>query len=382
MSSSRIPNFYKFSLKKKIEIIKKFAKLNKQEISLIKQYQRLPDFLEIENSIGPFKIATNFLINKKDYLIPMEIEEPSVVAAASWAAKLIRESGGFSGKYLDTKTIAQIQIIKIKDFKKAKEKILEKKQEILKIANKTNLFLLKLKGGAKDLEIREKETEMGKNLVLHLIVDCKDAMGANIVNTMAEAISPVLEKITNEKINFKIISNFALKRVVKVMAKVKIKDLKIKNFSEKQVLNGILNGMALAKVDIYRAVTHNKGVMNGIDAIALATGQDFRAIEASAHSFACKHGKYKPITDWQKQGNFLKGIIKIPMPVAFIGGATSFKKAKLALKILRVESAKELGVLFASVGLANNLAALLVLGSEGIQKGHLKLHKATIKNTK
>ncbi|MDI6591474.1 MAG: hydroxymethylglutaryl-CoA reductase, degradative [Patescibacteria group bacterium] len=376
--SSAIPQFHQFSLKGKIKIIKEHVSLNKEDLKLIHQYQKLPDFIDFENNIGPFKIATNFLVNGRDYFVPMEIEEPSVVAAASRAAKLIREGGGFKGKYLGNQMIGQLQLFGIRNFKKAKEKILKNKEEILKIANKTNQFLLKISGGAKDLKVRR----VKNFLVLHLFIDPKDAMGANIVNTMLEEISPFIKKISSGHVGARIISNLAEKRIVFVEGKVPIEKLKLGKFSGEKVAEGILNLQRLAELDIYRAVTHNKGVMNGIDAVALATGNDFRAIESAVHSFAFKNGKYKPITSWELTNNFLKGEIKIPLPIATVGGATGTKKAKLALKILGVKNAQELGIVAASVGLANNLAALSVLGTEGIQKGHMKLHKEFLKTIK
>lgn len=390
-----VAKFHQLSLAEKIKIIARFSSLNKEDLKLIKQYQKLPGFIDLENNLGPFKIASNFLVNGKDYFVPMEIEEPSVVAAASRAAKLVREGGGFFGRYLSNQMIGQLQLCGIKNFKKAKEEILKNKDEILKIANRTNEFLFKISGGAKDLEVRR----VKNFLILYLLVDPKDAMGANIVNTMLEKIAPSLAKITKAEIGVRIISNFTEKRVVFVEGRVPIEKLALKNFSGKKVTEGILKAQELADSDIYRAVTHNKGVMNGIDAVALSTGNDFRAIESGIHSFAAKDGKYKPITKWQLEvaetsshlpprsasphsvKTFLKGEIKIPMPVATVGGATGTKKAKLALKILRVKNAQELGVVVASVGLANNLAALSVLGTEGIQKGHMKLHKEFLEKT-
>jgi len=371
MNNSAVPDFHKFSLKKKIEILKKFSNLDKEDLVLLKKYQKLPDFLDIENNIGPFKIAANFLVNDKNYFVPMETEEPSVAAAASRAARLIREGGGFFGKYSGNQMIGQIQLIGRSNFQKVKEAILRQKSEILKIANQTNKFLLEISGGAKDIRIRR----VKKFLVFHLLVDPKDAMGANIINTMLEKISPFLEKLTGLKRGIRIISNFAEKRIVFAEGKVPIEKLALGKFSGKKVAEGILFGQQLAESDIYRAVTHNKGVMNGIDALALATGNDYRAIESGVHSFAAKDGKYKPITSWKWKKNFLKGEIKIPLAIASVGGATGTKKAKLALKILGVKTGQELGVVAASVGLANNLAALSVLGTEGIQKGHLDLHK-------
>jgi len=378
METSAIPGFSKLSLEEKIKIIEDFANLDSEDLSLIRKYQELPDFLELENNIGPFKIATNFLVNNKEYFVPMEIEEPSVVAAASRGAKLVRSGGGFTGRYLDSKMIGQLQILDVEDFEESKKNIVKKKSEILEIANRANKKIVELGGGAKDLEVREINTDRGKNLILHLIVDTLDAMGANIVNTMLEAITPFAVELTKGKPCLRIISNFADRRIVSVECKVPIQKLGIKNYSGEEVAAGILNACALAKADIYRTATHNKGVMNGVDAVALATGNDWRAIEAGVHSYAARNG-YSPVTDWWKDGEFLRGKIEIPMAIATIGGATNSKKAKLALKILRVKSAKELGILTASVGLANNLAALSVLGTEGIQKGHMKLHKEFIK---
>lgn len=372
-----LAGFHKLPLLKKLEIIKNFANLDKEDLNLIKKYQGLPDFVDFENNIGPFKIATNFLVNGKDYFVPMEIEEPSVVAAASRAAKWIREGGGFKGKYLGNQMIGQIQFFGLKDFKKAKEKILENKEKILKLANETNKFLFQISGGAKDLKIKK----VKKFLVLYLLVDSKDAMGANIVNTMLEKIAFFVAKIIKAKIGVRIISNFAEKRVVFVEGKIPIGKLALENFSGQEVAKRILVAQELAELDIYRAVTHNKGVMNGIDAVALATANDWRAIESGVHSYAAKGGKYKPVTKWKIENNFLKGKIEIPLAIASVGGATGTKKAKLALKILRIKNAQELGVVAAAVGLANNLAALSVLGTEGIQKGHMKLHQEFLKKT-
>ena len=373
--TSAVSQFHQLSLAKKIKIIASFSCLNKADLKLINQYQKLPDFVDLENNLGPFKIASNFLVNNRDYFVPMEIEEPSVVAAASRAAKLIREGGGFSGKYLGNQMIGQLQLIGVKSFNKVKKEILKNKKEILKKANQTNKFLLSISGGAKDLEVKK----IKNFLVLYLLIDPKDAMGANLVNTMLEKIAPFLAKIAKAEIGLRIISNFAEKRLVFVKGKVPIKKLALDEFSGAKVAQRILYGHKLAEADIYRTVTHNKGVMNGIDAVALATGNDFRAIESGVHSFATRSGKYKPVTKWKLEKNFLKGEIKIPLAIATVGGATATKKAKLALKILGVKNAQELGIVAASVGLANNLAALSVLGTEGIQKGHMKLHQEFLK---
>ncbi len=370
-------HFYKLPLKKKIEFVKKFSGLNRGDIEVLKRYQRLPDFFDIENNIGPFKIATNFFVGGKEYLVPMETEEPSVVAAASRGAKLIKEGGGFRGRYLDSQMIGQIQLLGVRDFRSGKKKILENKKKILDAANQTNRLLLRIGGGAKDIAVKKR----GRFLVLYLFVDTKDAMGANIINTMAERISPLLAKYAHARIGLRIISNFAPKKIVSVWARVSIDSLGVNGFSGGEVAEGILSAQKLAELDIYRAVTHNKGVMNGVDAVALATGNDTRAIEAAVHSFAARSGKYRPITHWKREKGYLKGKIKIPLPIATVGGATSTKKAKLALKILGVKNAQELGLVAGAVGLANNLAALSVLATEGIQKGHMKIHKEFVKKT-
>lgn len=375
--TSVVSQFHQLSLAEKIKIIARSSSLDERDLKLFHQYQKLPDFFDLENNLGPFKIANNFLVNNKAHFVPMEIEEPSVVAAASRAAKLIREGGGFFGKYLGNQMIGQLQLLGIKNFEKTKREILKNKNEALKRANSTNKFLLKISGGAKDLKIKK----IKNFLILYLFVDPKDAMGANLVNTMLEEIAPFLAKITRAEIGMRIISNFTEKRVVFVEGKVPVEKLALDKFSGTKVAQRILAGQKLAEADIYRAVTHNKGVMNGIDAVALATGNDFRAIESGVHSFAAKDGKYKPVTKWRLEENFLKGEIKIPLAIATVGGATATKKARLALKILGVKNAQELGIIAASVGLANNLAALSVLGTEGIQKGHMKLHKEFLKKT-
>ncbi|RLJ00196.1 MAG: hydroxymethylglutaryl-CoA reductase, degradative [Candidatus Aenigmatarchaeota archaeon] len=379
--TSAVQGFAKLSLEEKIKILSEFSGLNEEDLNLLKKYRELPDYLELENNIGPFKIATNFLVNGKDYFVPMELEEPSVVAAASRIAKLTRAEGGFKGEYFDSKMIGQLQLLDVENFEEAKENLLKKKEEILKIANESNKIIFDLGGGARDLELKEIETERGKNLVLHLIVDTLDAMGANVVNTMLEAITPIVTEITGGRHCLRIISNFADKRIVSVTAKIKIENLAIGNYSGDAVVNGILDAYALAKTDIYRASTHNKGCMNGIDAVTLATGNDWRAIEAGAHSYVARN-RYTSITDFGVEDDFLVGKIEIPMAIASIGGATNSKKARLAMKILRVKNAKELGVVVASVGLANNLGALSALGSEGIQKGHMRMHEEFVKSGK
>mgnify|MGYP001138447750 CR=1 FL=1 len=376
-SNDIFEGFYKLPLKKKIEILKKFCHLSKDDLLILKKYQNLPDFVDFENNVGPFKIATHFLVNKKEYFVPMEIEEPSVVAGASAGAKFFKKTGGFFGERKENKIIGQIQFEGKNNFQKNK-KILEKeKKKILKIANETNPFLLKIGGGAKDFFFKK----IKNYFVFYLIVDPKDAQGANITNTMLEKIAPFLSKLINLKVIGCIVSNFSPLRIVKVEGKISLLDLKEKfpQIKELEIAKRIIALWDLAKNDIFRAVTHNKGIMNGIDALFLATGNDFRAQEAAVHSFAIKKGKYQPLTHWKIKNNFLIGKIELPVLSATVGGATQTKKALLAQKILRLKSSEELAILSAAVGLANNFSAILRIVTEGIQKGHMKLHREFLK---
>jgi len=378
--SSNLPGFYKLTPEERLKIVKDFSDLNDEDISLLKKGLSLEEANRmIENVIGgitlPLGIAVNFLINGKDYLVPMAIEEPSVVAAASHAAKIARVKGGFEASNTGSFMIGQIQITDLKDPYKAREKILEIKEDILKKANEQAPTLNKLGGGAKDLEIKILDTPSGKMLIVELIVDCKDAMGANVVNTMAEKVSPLIENFVEGKVLLRIVSNFATRRLVRAKAIFDKEAL-----GGEEVVEGIIKAYHFALTDIYRCVTHNKGIMNGIIAVALATGQDTRAIEAAAHAYACKSGKYLPLTHWEKdeEGN-LKGSIELPLAVGIVGGSILANPlAKLSLKILRVQSSLELAEVMGSVGLAQNLAALRALVKEGIQRGHMRLHAKNI----
>lgn len=325
----------------------------------------------IENVVGsmqlPLGIATNFIINGKEKLIPMAIEETSVVAAASNAAKLARPEG-FKAKASEPIMIGQIQILN--PCKDAEKKLMENKEDILDLANAQDKILVSLGGGAKDLEVKWLSDDM---LVVHLLVDVRDAMGANAVNTMAEAVAPLLEKITGGKALLRIISNLAIYRLAEAEVIYK------KDVIGEDVVDKIVKAYEFASLDIFRAATHNKGIMNGIDAVAIATGNDWRAIEAGAHAYAAMNG-YKPLTTWQKNENGdLYGKIKLPLAVGIIGGATKVHPiAKLCLKILGVKTAKELAEVMAAVGLAQNFAALRALATKGIQAGHMKLHAQNI----
>jgi hydroxymethylglutaryl-CoA reductase len=382
--------FYKKSPEERLRILKDFASLTEEDAGILKRTGALgietADMM-IENVVGtselPFGLGLHFLVNGKEYVIPMCIEEPSVVAASSFAAKLIKSSGGFETSSDDPVMIGQIQIMGFEDFEKSKKAILENKEKILSNANERDSVLVSFGGGAKDLEVRRIESEAGEMLVVHLLVDVRDAMGANAVNTMCEGISPILHELTGGYVRLRIISNLADKRLAhaKAVWKKEVLESSTKGLMKgEDVVDAILEAYHLAVNDPYRCATHNKGIMNGVDAVVIATGNDFRAVEAGAHAYASVTGKYRPLTKYykNKEGD-LVGEIEIPVAVGTVGGATRTKpEAKVALKILGVKSAKELSEVIASVGLAQNFAALRALATEGIQKGHMRLHAKNI----
>ncbi len=378
--TSLISGFYKLPIDERVSFVKDFASLTAEDEALFEEKlsSASADNM-IENVIGvfdlPLGIAVNFQINNKDMLIPMAIEESSVVAAASKAAKIARFSGGFHAQADDPVMIGQIQLLDVEDVATAAEQILSHKQQMLEVANAQDEILVDLGGGAKDLEVRILEDEQEKMIVTHVLVDVRDAMGANAVNTMMEALAPVFEELTGGRVRLKILSNLADKRIVRARA---VFD-KEKMGGEK-VVDAFLESYRLAALDPYRAATHNKGIMNGIDAVIIATGNDFRAIEAGAHAYAARNGRYTSLTTYLKdeKGN-LVGEIKIPMAVGIVGGVGSVHpKAKLCKKILGVQSAQELSEVIACVGLAQNFAAVFALSTVGIQKGHMSLHAKNI----
>ncbi len=380
--TSEFPGLYKLSVEKRLKFVQEFAGLSGEEVDLLRKTGALQ--LEqanrmIENVIGttelPIGIATNFLINGKDYLIPMAIEEPSVVAAASNAAKMARPRGGFYTESTLPIMIGQIQLVDVKSFSAARGKILAKKDQILAKANEQDPVLVKLGGGAVDLEARVIETSRGSMIVIHLLVDVRDAMGANVINTMCESIAPMLEQLTGGRVFLRIVSNLATHRLARAKATFSKEAL-----GGEEVVDGVLQAYAFAAADPYRCATHNKGVMNGVIAVALATANDTRALEAGAHAYAAMDGAYKPLTHWERADNGdLLGSIELPAAVGVIGGATAVHPvAKVCRKILGVKSARELGEIMAAAGLAQNLAAMRALATEGIQRGHLKLHARNV----
>ena len=380
--TSVISGFYKLPPKERLAIISDLAGLTPEETGLLQQSCSLPlDVADhmVENVIGvfpePMGIAVNFQINGKDYLVPMATEEPSVIAAASNAAKMVREGGGFKTSSTTPVMIGQIQVVKLANAEAAKKAVLDAKAALLKKANEQDPILNSFGGGAKDLDARVIDTTMGQMVIVHLFVDCRDAMGANAVNTMAEAVAPMIETLTGGHVYLRIISNLAVKRLVKATCTVPKEAL-----GGEAVVEGIAYASAFAAADPYRAATHNKGAMNGIIAVVLATGNDHRAIEAGGHAYAALNGPYSTFSKWTKNANGdLEGSIELPMAVGLIGGAVKTHPiARIAMKILAVKSANEFGEVLAAVGLAQNLAALRALSSEGIQRGHMSLHARNI----
>ena len=382
MKSSRVPGFYKLSPEERLNFVKEFAGLTDEEAELLRSTGSLSIDLAdrmIENVIGaipiPLGIAVNFLINGRDYLIPMAIEEPSVVAAASYAARMTRAKGGIFTSSTEPIMIGQIQAVGIKDPYRARMAILEAKEEILKKANEQDPMLVSVGGGAKDIQVKVIESMVGPMVITELLVDCRDAMGANAVNTMAEAVAPMIERITKGKVYLRIVSNLATRRLARAWTVVAKEEV-----GGEEVVEGIIQSYAFAAADPYRAATHNKGILNGIIAVAIATCNDHRAIEAGAHAYAAMSGRYLPLSRWEKnEDGDLVGSIELPLAVGIIGGATKVHPiARIALKILGVKSARELAEVMAAVGLAQNLAALRALADEGIQRGHMSLHARNI----
>ncbi len=381
--TSAVSEFYKKNPSERLAFVKNFAELSDDEAGLLQKTGALELDLAnrmIENVIGetqlPIGIATNFLVNGRDYLIPMAIEEPSVVAAACKSAQLARLAGGFTASADEPVMIGQIQLVGVKDFEAAKKKILENKNALIESANSLDAPLVKHGGGARDIEVRVIESLRGRMLVVHLLVDCRDAMGANAVNTMAEALAPRLEELTGGEVRLRIISNLAVKRLARAKAVWTKKALETPEYKGEEVIERVLDAYAFAAADPYRCATHNKGIMNGIDAVVLATSNDWRAIEAGAHAYAAMDGKYRPLTKYYKNNaGDLVGEIELPMAIGLVGGATrTHPIAQVCVKILGVKSAKELAEVCAAVGLAQNFAALRALATVGIQSGHLKLH--------
>jgi hydroxymethylglutaryl-CoA reductase len=382
--SSRLSGFYKQPLAERLSTVVEWAGLDEEEAALLRRAGGLdPDMADhmIENVVGvyalPLGIAANFLVNGRDVLVPMAIEEPSVVAGASFAARLAREGGGFAASSTEPLMIGQIQLLGVDDLHSARFELLRQKQRLIDLADESDPVIVRLGGGARDVEVRIIEhSPAGPMLAVHLIFDTRDAMGANAVNTAAEKLAPLVEEITGGRALLRILSNLADRRLARARCVIPAQALAFGEFSGEQVVEGIVAAYAFAAADPYRATTHNKGIMNGVDAVVIATGNDWRAVEAGAHAYAARSGRYTSLSHWAKDrdGN-LVGTLEMPMAVGVVGGATKVHPlARLALKILAVRSGRELAEIIVAVGLAQNLAAIRALATEGIQRGHMGLH--------
>ena len=388
MADSRLPNFRALTPAQRLSAIADNVGLNPEERQLLAAPGALgmdrADGM-IENVIGSFElplgVAGNFQVNGRDVLVPMAVEEPSVVAAASYMAKLARECGGFETSSTRPLMRAQVQVLGLSDPHGARLALLRERERIVALANGRDKVLIELGGGCQDIDVHVfPDTPRGPMIVMHLIVDVRDAMGANTVNTMAEAVAPLVEEIAGGSVRLRILSNLADLRLARARVRLTPQALDTKERSGADIIEGVLDAYTFAAIDPYRAATHNKGIMNGIDPVIVATGNDWRAVEAGAHAYASRSGRYTSLTHWEKDGSgALVGSIEMPMPVGLVGGATkTHPLARLALKIMDVRSAQELGEVAVAVGLAQNLGALRALATEGIQRGHMALHARNI----
>lgn len=382
--TSRISGFYKRSLAERAALAAQWGDLTPAEQTTMIGINGLSAAQAdnmVENVVGtyalPLAIATNFLINDKDYLIPMVIEEPSVVAAVSSAAKLFREGGGFVTSSDEPVMIGQLQVLDLPDLYAAAGAVRKYKRELMAEADKVGGSIVKHGGGTRDIEVRPMpNTSVGDMLVVHVLFDARDAMGANAVNTVAEHLAPFIEKITGGRVNLRILSNLTDQRKARAEGVIDAKLLATNGVNGQKVVRAIVEAGVFAEVDPYRAATHNKGIMNGIDAVVIATGNDWRAVEAGAHAYAARNGAYASLTRWwQDDDGNLRGALELPLALGIVGGATRVHPtAQIALRILGVASARELAEVVVAVGLAQNFAAIRALATDGIQKGHMRLH--------
>ncbi|NLF03212.1 MAG: hydroxymethylglutaryl-CoA reductase, degradative [Anaerolineales bacterium] len=382
--SSRLAGFYQRTLEERAALVAEWAGLTDEEVQTLQGALGL-DLARadqmIENVVGryalPLGIAVNFVVNGRAVLVPMVIEEPSVVAGASFAAKLASAGGGFRASATAPEMIGQLQVIDLADPWSARYDLLAARDELLALANEADPVLVRLGGGARDLEVRVLgQTAVGPMLAVHLIYDCRDAMGANSINSACETLAPRVEAITGGRVLLRILSNLADHRLARARCTVPPAALAFGDFSGEQVAQGIVEAWAFADADPYRAATHNKGIMNGVDAVVMATGNDWRAVEAGAHAYAARSGRYTSLSTWARDGaGNLVGTLELPLALGIVGGATRVHPvAQVALRILGVQSAGELAEVVAAAGLAQNLAALRALATEGIQRGHMRLH--------
>lgn len=384
--TSRLSGFHKLAVADRVGAVSTVTRLTPEEITALRGATGLtPETANqmIENAIGvfgmPLGLGLNMQVNGRDYIVPMAVEEPSVIAAVSFAAKIARESGGFVAEADDPLMIGQVQVTGYGDPTESARKIMAHREQLLALANSFHPAMVARGGGAKEIDVRVLPAPEGPRgeplLVVHLHIDTQEAMGANLINTMAEGIAPLVEQITGGKVFLRILSNLADRRLARSTCRIPVGMLADFDMSGESIAEGIVQASRFAQADPYRAATHNKGVMNGIDSMAIATGQDWRAIEAGAHAFACRDGQYRPLSTWTLEEGHLVGRIELPLALGLVGGPIKIHpQVQAALKVLRVSSARELSMVMASVGLAQNFAAVRALGSVGIQKGHMALH--------
>ncbi len=385
-TSSRLPGFFQRPLADRLHLVAEWAELSAAEQEALRQGLSVDQAERmVENVIGlfalPLGVGVNFLINGRDYLVPMVVEEPSVIAAVSNAARLARAGGGFNAGSSEPIMIGQVQLLDVPDLQAAAEAVQAAEAQLASLLAPLHPSITRLGGGLRGVEVRQlPDTPVGPMLIVHLLIDCRDAMGANAVNTAAEAAAPLLESLTGGRANLRILSNLTDRRLAWASCRIPADAFTTEGFSGEQVAQGIAAANAFAWADPYRAATHNKGIMNGIDPVVIATGNDWRAIEAGAHAYAARSGQYRALTDWHVESDAagrpsLVGRIELPLAVGIVGGATKVHPtAQVALKILGVRSARELAEVIAAVGLAQNLTALRALAAEGIQRGHMALH--------
>jgi hydroxymethylglutaryl-CoA reductase len=384
--TSRLAGFHKLSVPQRLERLAQTVRLSPEELQRLQGAGGLGLELAnqmIENAVGTFSLplglGLNFTINGRDYLVPMVVEEPSVVAAVSSAAKIVREAGGFTAEADSSLMIGQVQVTRYGDPEQATQRLLEAKEQLLALANSLHPAMARRGGGAQDVEVRVLPAPEGPRgeplLVVHLLVDCQEAMGANLINTMAEGVAPLIEQLTGGKVYLRILSNLADRRLARATCRIPLHLLADFDLPGDAIAEGIVQASRFALADPYRAATHNKGIMNGIDAVALATGQDWRAIEAGAHAFAAREGQYRPLSTWHLEESHLVGRLELPLALGTVGGPIKVHPGvQAAFMLLRTESVQELARVFAAVGLAQNLAAVRALGSVGIQRGHMAMH--------
>jgi hydroxymethylglutaryl-CoA reductase len=390
VSDENTKKFYQLTISERLERLGQDAHLDDETLAMLSEGISL-DIADrmIENVVGiqglPLGVAQHFIVNGREVLVPMAIEEPSVVAGASFMAKLARSNGGFRASSSAPEMIGQLQVLDVKDPHQAVKKLQEHKKELLEEARGVNTFMVNIGGGPRDIEVRLiKESPIGIFIVLHLIYDVRDAMGANTINSVMEHLSPIVEDLTGGRAHLAILSNLADRRLTRSSVTIPMDTLAFDDFSGEEVRDGVIEAWAFAVADPYRAATHNKGIMNGVDAVAIATGNDWRGIEAGAHAYAARSRGYTSLSTWEKdsQGN-LHGVLEMPMAVGIVGGATQANPvAKACIKMMGVQTGNELAEIIVSVGLAQNLAALRALATEGIQRGHMKLHARKTDRTK